>query len=168
METMMMRVAHILGESVVDGPGIRAVAFLQGCPRHCPGCHNPNLLPPEGGDACTAEELANALLSEITPIHRGFTFSGGDPLLQADMLGDVVFLLKRARPDLTIWLYTGYLFEEVRDLPVLQGIDVMVDGPYEKALRDLSLPFRGSSNQRIIDVPASLSAGKAVLWTEGQ
>ena len=166
MKTTMIRVARILGESVVDGPGIRAVAFLQGCPRHCPGCHNIDLLPPEGGDQCTAEELANALLAEITPIHRGITFSGGDPLMQADVLGDVVFLLKRARPQLTIWLYTGYLFEEVRDLPVLQGIDVVVDGPFEQDKRDLSLPFRGSSNQRIIDVPASLGAGKAVLWQE--
>ncbi len=164
MNTTTIRVAHLLGESVVDGPGIRAVAFLQGCPRHCPGCHNPELLPVEGGDECSAEELADALLSELTPIHRGITFSGGDPLLQADMLGDVVFLLKRARPDLTIWLYTGYLFEDVRDLPVMNAIDVVVDGPYEQDKRDLTLPFRGSANQRIIDVPASLAQGKVVLW----
>ena len=166
MKTTMIRVAHLLGESVVDGPGIRAVAFLQGCPRRCPGCHNPELLPVDGGDECSAEELADALLSEITPIHRGITFSGGDPLLQADALGDVVFLIKRARPDLTIWLYTGYLFEEVRDVPVTSGIDVIVDGPYEQDKRDLNLPFRGSTNQRIIAVAPSLTAGKIVLWDD--
>lgn len=152
----MIKYAGLIGDSVVDGAGIRLVTFLQGCPRHCPGCHNPDLIPNNCG--CTLEEkdFARILLKKITPQHAGITFSGGDPLMQADALFDVLSLLRKKRPDLNVWVYTGYKFEEVRDLPVMGLIDVLVDGPFVEQQKNLGLAFRGSSNQRIIDVPKSL------------
>ena len=98
----------------------------------------------------------------MTPIHRGITFSGGDPLAQADGLLDLVYLLRKAKPDLNIWLYTGYLFEEVKDLPVVKAVNVMVDGPFILEQRDISLPFKGSGNQRVIDIPATMQKNKVV------
>lgn len=80
----MLRVAGILNESIVDGPGIRAVVFFQGCPRHCEGCHNPSTLPFKGGTEYTPEDLAQDVIKRLTPLHRGITLSGGDPLAQAD------------------------------------------------------------------------------------
>ena len=158
----MVRLADIVAESVVDGSGIRVTAFFQGCPRACEGCHNPELQPREGGREISEKELAELLLKKITPLHRGITFSGGDPLLQAEALERVIQILKQRRPDLDIWVYTGYTFEQVKDWPVLKAIDVLVDGPFILAQRDLQLPFRGSANQRIIDVPESLRRGQAV------
>ena len=157
-----LKVADVLAESVVDGTGIRTVVFFQGCPRHCPGCHNEPLLPFEGGTEYYAEDLAELILSKMTPIHRGVTFSGGDPLAQADGLLDLVYLLRKAKPDLNIWIYTGYLFEEVKDLPVIKAINVLVDGPFILEQRDISLPFRGSGNQRIIDIPATFKNNEIV------
>ena len=155
----MLKVASILLESVVDGIGIRTVVFLQGCPRHCLGCHNEKLIPFDGGEEYTATELADEILRYLTPIHRGITFSGGEPLSQADDLMDVIYLLRKAKPDLNIWVYTGYLFEEVKEYPVLKEINVLVDGPFIMAQRDISLPFCGSGNQRIIDLPKTLATG---------
>jgi anaerobic ribonucleoside-triphosphate reductase activating protein len=156
----MIRYRDIVSESVVDGFGIRLTAFLQGCPRHCEGCHNPKLLPMEGGTVVTEEEFADLLLSRISPIHRGITFSGGDPLAQPEALLKVITLLKQRNPKLDIWVYTGFIFEEVKSWPVLKMIDVLVDGPFILKEKNLSLPFRGSSNQRIIDVPKTLQQGK--------
>ena len=132
----MLRVAGILNESIVDGPGIRAVVFFQGCPRHCEGCHNPSTLPFEGGMEYTPEDLAK----------------------------DVEFLqaIKKLKPGLNVWCYTGYVYNEVKNLPVLKEINVLVDGPFILAQRDLDFPYRGSRNQRLIDVPASLEKGEAV------
>lgn len=159
----MVRLADIVAESVVDGSGIRVTAFFQGCPRACEGCHNPELQPLMGGREISEEELADLLLEKVTPLHQGITFSGGDPLLQAEALERVIRILKQKRSDLDIWVYTGYTFEQVMDWPVLKAIDVLVDGPFILAQRDLQLPFRGSANQRIIDVPESLRQGQAVI-----
>ena len=136
----MLRVAGILNESIVDGPGIRAVVFFQGCPRHCEGCHNPSTLPFEGGTEYTPEDLAKDVIKRLTPLHRGITL----------------------RPGLNVWCYTGYVYNEVKNLPVLKEINVLVDGPFILAQRDLDFPYRGSRNQRLIDVPASLEKGEAV------
>ena len=155
----MLQVADILGESVVDGKGLRVVAFLQGCPHGCDGCHNPKLLPFEGGISYEPEALSKAILAQLTPIHRGVTFSGGDPLAQAEGLLQVIKALRLSKPDLNIWVYTGYLFEEVKEYPVLKEINVLVDGPFIMAQRDISLPFCGSGNQRIIDLPKTLVMG---------
>lgn len=158
----MLQVAAILEESIVDGPGIRSVIFFQGCPRHCEGCHNPALLPFEGGEAYTARQLANKVFSVLTPLHRGITLSGGDPLAQDEELSEFLQLVRKEQPRLTIWCYTGYLYDEVKDKPVLQEIDVLVDGPFIMAKRNLDLPFRGSDNQRLIDLIATKAAGSIV------
>ena len=158
----MIRYANIVNESLVDGLGLRTVAFLQGCVRHCEGCHNPGLLPMTGGIEIDEQEFADLLLSKVTALHKGITFSGGDPLAQPDALLKTVFLIKHKRPQLNIWVYTGFTFEEVKRLPVIQLVDVLVDGPFVMEKRDLSLPFRGSSNQRLIDVKRSLTTGRVV------
>ncbi|TYO95889.1 anaerobic ribonucleoside-triphosphate reductase activating protein [Desulfallas thermosapovorans] len=152
-----IRISGIIKESVVDGPGFRLVIFTQGCPRHCPGCHNPDLIPARGGREMTPDEVLQLIRQNITPLTGGITFSGGDPLMQARALAEILQLLRKEYPLLSIWVYTGYVFEEIKDWPVLRYIDVLVDGPYEESKRDISLAFRGSSNQRLIDVPASLN-----------
>lgn len=158
----MLKVAAILEESIVDGPGIRTVIFLQGCHHRCEGCHNLSLLPFEGGTAYSARALADAVFAKLTPLHRGITLSGGDPLAQADALVEFLQIVRKERPNLTIWCYTGYLYEEVHMLPVLLEIDVLVDGPFILAQRDLNFPFRGSTNQRLIDIKASHERQKVV------
>lgn len=155
----LLKVADILGESVVDGKGLRTVIFLQGCPHHCEGCHNPNLLSFEGGKSYKPEILVREIFAKMTPIHRGITFSGGDPLAQAEDLLHVIKILRKEKPNLNIWTYTGYSFEEVKNYPVLKEIDVLVDGPFILSERDISLPFRGSRNQRIIDLPKTFMTG---------
>lgn len=158
----MIHYADIIHESVVDGPGLRLVAFLQGCPRHCPGCHNEKLIPAEGGKQMTEQHFAEAILDKLSPLHRGITFSGGDPLLQADALAEVSAIIKTERPATDIWIYTGYLYEEIKDLPVMQHVDVLVDGPFISSHKNLNLVFRGSANQRIIDVVQTRLTGKVV------
>ena len=158
----MLRVAGILNESIVDGPGIRAVVFFQGCPRHCEGCHNPSTLSFEGGTEYTPEDLAQDVIKRLTPLHRGITLSGGDPLAQADGVLEFLQAIKKLKPGLNVWCYTGYVYNDVKNLPVLKEINVLVDGPFILAQRDLDFPYRGSRNQRLIDVPASLEKGEAV------
>lgn len=155
----MLQVANILEESVVDGKGLRTVVFLQGCPHRCAGCHNPKLWPSKGGKGYTPEALAATIIAKMSPIHRGVTFSGGEPLAQAEELLQVIKGLRKIKPELNIWVYTGYIFEEIKDYPVLQEINVLVDGPFILAKRDISLPFRGSGNQRIIDLPKTFAQG---------
>jgi len=152
-----LKLSGLVKESLVDGPGFRLVIFTQGCPRHCRGCQNPDLIPLSGGREMTPLEVLQLVKDNVTPLTGGITFSGGDPLLQAEALGEILTLVRREYPQWSIWVYTGYVFEEVRHWPVLQHIDVLVDGPYEAARRDISLAFRGSANQRLIEVQASLS-----------
>ena len=157
---MMIRYADIIGDSIVDGPGIRVVAFLQGCPRACDGCHNPALCPAEGGRLISEKDFAELLLGELTSLNVGITFSGGDPLMQAEALCEVISYIRSQKPELNIWVYTGYVFEEVKDLPVMKMIDVLVDGPFIMTEKSLNLAFRGSTNQRIIDVKKSIENNK--------
>lgn len=152
-----IKISGIIKESVVDGPGFRLVIFTQGCPRHCRGCHNPDLIPASGGREMTSGEVLQLIKQNISPLTGGITFSGGDPLMQADALLEILQLVRKEYPQYSIWVYTGYTFEEVKTWPVLQYIDILVDGPYEEDKRDISLAFRGSLNQRLIDVPASLT-----------
>ena len=160
----MIRYAGLEEQSVSDGPGIRLTVFLQGCLHSCPGCHNPQLQDIAGGTEMEEKELAEFLLSKLTILHSGITFSGGDPLLQAEGLTKVLGYLKAVRPELNIWVYTGYLYEEVKDLVLMELIDVLVDGLYLEAERDLSLAFRGSGNQRIIDIKQSRLRNEPVIW----
>ena len=162
----MLRVADILTESIVDGPGIRSVVFFQGCSHDCRGCHNPSTHTFAGGTLCTPEELAAKVLSGLTPLHRGITLSGGDPLQQDESdLVSFISLLKKARPELNIWIYTGYTYEEVKNQKGLSLAQVLVDGPFVLARRNLELPFRGSDNQRLIDLEATRKCGQVRLWS---
>ncbi|MBQ7109651.1 MAG: anaerobic ribonucleoside-triphosphate reductase activating protein [Thermoguttaceae bacterium] len=159
-----LRIAGRVGESIVDGPGIRYALFTQGCPRACPGCHNPQTQPLEGGEETTVE----AILAEIdaNPLLDGVTFSGGEPFLQAAALAELAREIKKR--DLNLAAYTGYLWEELIAAndsawnALLAELDVVVDGPFVQALRSWTLKFAGSTNQRFIDVRRSLREGRVV------
>ena len=163
----MIRVAGIADDSIVDGPGIRVTVFGQGCPHHCPGCQNPETWSFEGGLEMEEETLAEQI--QRNPLAKGVTFSGGEPFVQAAGFAKLARLLRAAGYELAA--YTGYTFEQlyamedpaIRDL--LGQLEILVDGPFVEAERSLSLRFRGSRNQRIIDLPKSLAAGKALLCT---
>jgi anaerobic ribonucleoside-triphosphate reductase activating protein len=163
----MIRLAGLTEDSITDGPGLRLTVFVQGCPRRCEGCHNPETWSFEGGRGESAEAISAKLLQN--PLETGVTFSGGEPFWQAQELAPLARMVKGAGYELAV--YTCYTFEELlassdAALRALLALaDVVVDGPFEKDRRNLDLKFRGSSNQRILDVKRSLAAGKAV-WDE--
>lgn len=166
---MIVRIAGISHESVTDGPGLRTVIFFQGCHHACPGCHNPQTWDDAGGEAVELEDLIRRF--RITPLLSGFTFSGGEPFLQAEAAVNIAEYVKSK--GLSLWVYTGYTWDELLThlaQPGFQDLihlaDVIVEGPYRKELRDLSLPYRGSSNQRILLPEPSLKQGQVVLWSE--
>lgn len=159
-------VAGFDDDAIADGPGLRFVLFVQGCPRDCPGCHNPQTHPFGTGTPMRVSELLGRILSN--PLTGGVTFSGGEPLCQAEPLALLAERLRAARPDLDIAIYTGYTFEELlaeadpARLRLLRAADILVDGPFVQSLADRLLQFRGSSNQRILDLPRSLAAAAPV------
>lgn len=157
---MTLRVAKILHDSVTDGPGLRVVVFLQGCPHCCEGCHNPDLLDLSGGTKMTAEDV----LADITrnPLTSGVTFSGGEPMAQAEALLPLARALRERGYNL--WIYTGFIWEELNpvQMELAALTDVIVDGPFVQLERSLSLLWRGSKNQRVLDAQKSLAEGKAV------
>ncbi len=157
-----MRIAGTVQDSIVDGPGFRFTVFTQGCPHGCPGCHNPQTHDPAGGKERTTEEIIREMLDN--PLTDGLTLSGGEPFCQPE---DCAVLAAAARKaGLNVWAYTGYTYEELlrkpEVMPLLELVDVLVDGPFVLEKRSLACKWRGSTNQRLIDVPASLRAGKAV------
>lgn len=160
-----MRILSILEDTTVDGPGFRTSIYCAGCTHHCPGCHNPQSWAADGGVEMSAEEIMQVIESD--PFAPGVTFSGGDPMQQAEAFTELAQLI-RARTSKNIWCYTGYTFETLLQHPAQQElltyIDVLVDGPFIAACRDTDLLFRGSTNQRLIDVPRSLAAGHVVEW----
>ena len=169
MSELSIRIYGTADDSIVDGPGIRFTVFAQGCGRRCLGCHNPDSQPIDAGSMTSADNLLAAIYAN--PLLTGVTLSGGEPFDQAEALLGFVQRLHAERPQLTLWAYSGYLFEELvagqpgqaaRDLLAL--LDVLVDGPFMQGQRSLGLQWRGSANQRVIDVPASLKIGKVVLY----
>ena len=149
---------------MVDGPGFRTAVYCAGCNHQCPGCHNPQSWAFDGGRDMTIKEIMRVILAD--PYTRGVTFTGGDPMYQAAGFAELAREIHR-RTNKDIWCYTGFTFESLinedqREL--LAELDVLVDGPFIERLRDGDLLFRGSSNQRIIDVQASLYSGETVLW----
>ncbi|KUO74169.1 MAG: ribonucleoside-triphosphate reductase activating protein [Clostridia bacterium BRH_c25] len=162
---MELRVAGIVKESVVDGPGFRYVIFAQGCTHCCKGCHNPDTHALDGGYMVDTEGLIEDI--KQSRYIDGVTFSGGEPFLQADAFIHIAEKLKEA--DINIVCYTGYTFEELVEKPdesrlkLLGLVDILIDGPYVEELIDLSLTYRGSRNQRIIDVKSSMKEKRAVL-----
>ena len=147
---------------MVDGPGFRTAIYCAGCRHQCEGCHNPQSWDFEGGHAMTTEDIMRVI--EADP-YANVTFSGGDPMYQPEGFAELARAI-RERTKKTIWCYTGFTFEALltnpRQRALLEQIDVLVDGPFVKAKRDESLIFRGSSNQRLVDVPASLREGHVV------
>lgn len=165
----MLYLAGLVGDSIVDGPGIRMTVFCQGCPHHCPGCHNPETWSFEGGTPMEEEEVLRIVQSN--PLVKGVTFSGGEPFAQAEAFAKLAKLLKQKGYEVAS--YSGYTFEELyQGLPsyriLLEQLDVLIDGRYVEAKRDLTLAYRGSSNQRILDVKTSLERGEAVKCTAGR
>ncbi|MBE5925198.1 MAG: anaerobic ribonucleoside-triphosphate reductase activating protein [Lachnospiraceae bacterium] len=173
-----MNYATIKKYDVADGPGVRVSLFVSGCTHHCPGCFNPETWDFEYGKPFDSDVI-NEILEALQPSYiKGFTLLGGEPFEYKNQLG-VLPLLKEIKdryPNKDIWCYTGYDFEKdlLGDMAkkwsetyeMLSCIDVLVDGEFKQDKKNLSLRFRGSSNQRIIRVPESLEAGKVILWDD--
>ncbi len=167
-----LRLSGIVRESIVDGNGLRFVVFCQGCPHHCPGCHNPQTHDFSGGK----EVSLSRILAEIrkNPLLRGVTFSGGEPFCQAAAFAELGRQVKALPNGLDVTVYSGYTYEQLAEkaltdpgiAALLEISDFLVDGPYLEDQRDLSLLFRGSRNQRYIDLKRTLRKGTAVLAPE--
>ena len=162
----MLNLSGIVGDSIVDGPGIRTTIFCQGCPHHCPGCHNPETWDFGCGTDVPVEDLVEIV--RRNPLCRGVTFSGGEPFAQAAGFAKLARLLKEKGYEVAS--YSGYTFEALLEgsedqKELLSSIDILIDGPFLLAQKSLEVPFRGSRNQRILDVKKSLAEGKAVPTT---
>ncbi|NBK96651.1 MAG: anaerobic ribonucleoside-triphosphate reductase activating protein [Erysipelotrichia bacterium] len=155
--------SHVEFDSIVDGPGLRIVLWAQGCPHHCEGCHNPQTWNYEEGKEFPISEIIAQI--EASQLQSGLTLSGGEPFEQAQAFIPIVLSAKKK--GLNIWAYTGYLYEELLQAEdkkqLLELVDVLVDGKFILAKKDFRLWYKGSSNQRIINVPASLACEKIVL-----
>ena len=161
-----LRIAGIVKESIVDGPGIRYVIFTQGCPHHCEGCHNPQTHDFSGGEDADVGKILAEMFQN--PILSGVTFSGGEPFCQAEALVPIAEVIKKKGKHLMI--YTGYLLEQLQEMSnsavkrLLELADVIVDGPFILAEKNLTLSFRGSENQRVIDMVKTRKMGEVVLY----
>lgn len=151
---------------IANGPGVRVSLFVSGCRNRCKGCFNPETWDFDYGEKYTADtfvEICSALRADHI---AGLSILGGDPFEPENRLEveATCATIKQNYPTKNIWIYTGYLYEDLKDLPVMRFVDVLVDGPFIESEKDLRLAFRGSRNQRIIDVQASRRAGSVVLW----
>lgn len=162
-----IRIAGVVRESIVDGPGLRFAVFTQGCGHHCPECQNPETWDFSGGYECEIDKIMNAI--EENPLLDGITMSGGDPLYQPEASYELCRRVKEK--GLNVVVFTGYTYEELMELKekdpwvgkLLEVTDILIDGRYEKDKRDLTLLFRGSRNQRVIDMKRSGEEGRLVL-----
>lgn len=160
-----MKWTELYKTSIVDGDGWRVVLFVSGCEHQCAECHNAATWSPEIGKPFN-EDIKLTILKELHKDYiSGITFSGGDPLFKTNIKEVTEFakVIKNIFPNKTIWVYTGYLWEGVKELEIMNYIDVLVDGKYDKYKKDLTNSFRGSTNQRIINVKQSIHEGKCVL-----
>ena len=166
VKTMEIRLAGLEPESIVDGPGYRFTVFVQGCPHNCPGCHNPQTHDFSGGHLADTDDVIAHLGKN--PLVRGLTLSGGEPMMQPEPL----YLIAKAAKEkgMNVWCYTGFTLEELlREnradrMRLLSAVDVLVDGPFRSHERSLDLLYRGSKNQRLIDMPATLKSGMIRLY----
>ena len=164
---MLIRLAGLVPESYVDGPGIRFTVFVQGCPHHCKGCHNPETHDFNGGRLADVDKIFGKITKD--PLIKGVTFSGGEPFCQPEPLNYLAGLLKEK--GYHVMSYSGYTFEELLEMSkknsdvkgLLEKLDILVDGRFELSQRSLELKFKGSRNQRLINVPKSLKEGRVVL-----
>lgn len=161
---MELQIIDIIEDTTVDGPGFRTSIYCSGCHHACPGCHNPQSWDEKAGKPMSVEHLLETILADP---FADVTFSGGDPMYQAEGFAELAKAIKE-QSDKTIWCYTGFTFEALMMRPatrnLLQYIDVLVDGPFIQAQRDEDLLYRGSTNQRLIDVQASLQQHQPVIW----
>lgn len=166
-----MNISGINFESVVDGEGVRIVVFVSGCLHNCKGCHNPTSHSFEAGRPFT-EELQDEIIDYInkTPFISGATISGGDPMYSAKAVADFVRRLRTEVKDISLWIYSGFRYENILQnsemLDLLKLCDVLVDGEFILEQRDMTLSYKGSRNQRIIDIQKSLTQNEIVLWEE--
>ena len=164
---MEIRINGTVQDSIVDGPGIRFAVFTQGCPHHCPGCHNPDTHDPAGGTLTDTETLISDL--KRNPLLDGLTLSGGEPFCQPEACRELARAAHKL--GLNVWCYTGYTWEALQRendpacMALLSEVDVLVDGPFILARRSLELKFCGSGNQRLIDVKATFGSGQIRLWS---
>lgn len=158
----MIRVAGTIKDSVVDGPGVRYVVFAQGCKHKCVGCHNPETQDLEGGELIEIEDLVKDIINNKQI--DGVTFSGGDPFFQPK---EFKILGKRLRENkINVLAYTGFIYDDIikdkQGIELLENIDTLMDGPFIMSKKTYKMPFRGSSNQRFIDVKLSLKEGRTI------
>jgi len=159
----MLKLAGLVDDSIVDGPGFRLTVFCQGCHHHCEGCHNPDTWEFGGGNEMQEQQILE--VAQANPLVKGVTFSGGEPFEQATGFTKLAKLLKKDGYEVAS--YSGYTFEQLMNgteeqKELMENIDVLIDGPFVLGLRNLSLIYRGSSNQRILDAKESIMQGKAV------
>ena len=162
-----IRLAGIIRESIVDGPGIRFVVFAQGCPHNCIGCHNAETHDFYGGYDESIERIMKAI--DEDPLISGVTFSGGEPVCQPEAFAQLAKEVKKR--NLSLMMFSGYIFEDILTMSsenqalkeLVENLDLLMDGPYVEEERDLTLRFRGSRNQRFIDVKKSLETGETVI-----
>ena len=158
-----LRIAGIVYDSIVDGPGLRTTVFLHGCGRNCKGCHNPQTHDYSGGELMSLEETFSKITATVC---KNVTFSGGEPFDQADELINLAILL--TVHDYHIMAYTGYTFEEIVNdhdkFALLQYIDILVDGPFIEEQKDITLKFKGSANQRVIDLRKTIANNEIIIY----
>jgi anaerobic ribonucleoside-triphosphate reductase activating protein len=168
MMSTFIKTAGIVKESIVDGPGIRLVVFSQGCRHRCPGCHNPETHSFDGGENIDIEDILKMM--KANPLLDGITFSGGDPFEQANEFAELGRKVKKL--GLNVMTYTGYTYEEIMEnmdeengwKSLLDVTDILVDGPFQIDKKSFSLRFKGSTNQRIIDINKSKKENKIILF----
>ena len=161
-----MRYHNITKDDMLNGDGLRVVLWVSGCSHKCKGCHNPITWDPKCGlefDASARNEIFAELDKDYV---SGITFSGGDPLHPANIhdITELAAMIRQIYPHKTIWLYTGYQWEEVQYLDIVQYIDILVDGKFVEELKDNNLHWKGSSNQNVIDVKKSLRTGEIIIY----
>lgn len=161
----MLRWSKIRKEDIANGPGMRVSIWVQGCHRQCPGCFNPETWDPNAGHVLGPKVTAQLIDLGKSKSITGYSILGGEPLLHCDEMLQLVKKIKDTYPKKTIWMWTGYTYEDlsVEQLKVLQYVDILVDGPFKQELRNPNLRFKGSSNQRIIDVQKTLNSDSVVL-----
>ncbi len=165
MSQPTLQIFGIVAESIVDGPGLRFSVFTQGCPHECPGCHNPQSHDPAAGKPMEIAEIIEKI--KANPLLSGITLTGGEPMAQAIAC---LALIQALPPGLDIWIYTGYTYAEIlasgdpNRIALAHRADVLVDGRFILAELSLGLPFRGSRNQRAIDIKKTLAKGEVVQW----
>lgn len=163
-----MHYGAIKKTDIANGPGIRVSLFVSGCRNACKGCFNPETWSFTYGQKFTEETFEELEEALVKPQIAGLSILGGDPMEPENRAAVLAIcqLVSLYYPTKTVWLWTGRLWEDIKDLPVMRYIDVLVDGPFVESLKDLRLPYCGSSNQRVIDVKKSLLSDEVVLWAQ--